>query len=105
MAKAGAESNTREVRQRKQRRVFEDTRTRIKLTMIINKLHDHIEGKIDMSATQMRAAEILLRKTLPDLQSVSLTDGDGQPTAFRIYWGDPPAEKPPIEGEAEVVTE
>jgi len=48
----------------------EDTRTRIKVGNIINRLQKHVDGEIDMSATQLRAAEILLRKTLPDLTSV-----------------------------------
>lgn len=48
----------------------EDTRTRIKVGNILTRLQKHVDGEIDMSSTQLKAAEILLRKTLPDLTSV-----------------------------------
>ena len=51
-----------------------DTRTRekIKTSQIINRLTKHIHGEVEMSATQVTSALGLLRKTLPDLQSVEL---------------------------------
>ena len=51
------------------------TRERIQSSMLINALSDHALGKNDMSATQVRAAEILLRKSIPDLQAVDHTSG------------------------------
>jgi hypothetical protein len=45
-------------------------RERIKTSMLINRLSDHANGKVEMSATQVRAAEILLRKAVPDLSAV-----------------------------------
>ena len=60
------------------------TRERIQSSMLINALSDHALGKNDMSATQVRAAEILLRKSVPDLQSVELSSGDGE--AFKLEW-------------------
>ena len=44
------------------------TREKIKTSMLVNALVNHVLGKNEMSATQVRAAEILLRKTLPDMQ-------------------------------------
>ena len=49
----------------------ENTRERIKTTMIVKRLVDHIDGKIELKQTQIRAAEILLRKVLPDVQAIS----------------------------------
>lgn len=46
------------------------TREKIKTSQIINALHNHLVGKWQLSATQIRAAEILLKKTLPDLSAV-----------------------------------
>jgi hypothetical protein len=46
------------------------TRDRIKTSMLINRLADHVLNGKDMAATQIRAAEILLKKTLPDLSAV-----------------------------------
>jgi hypothetical protein len=51
----------------------ERARENIRVSVIIKRLHDHLEGKLEMSASQVRAAEILLRKTVPDL---SVIDGN-----------------------------
>lgn len=40
--------------------------------MLIRGLHDHFEGKRDLSPTQLKSAEILLRKSVPDLSSVEM---------------------------------
>ena len=45
-------------------------RERIRCGVILRRMMDHVEGKIEMSSTQLKAAEILLRKVLPDLSSV-----------------------------------
>jgi len=54
------------------RRHQEDVRKKIQASQLINRLHDHVLGKVEMSATQLKAAEILLKKSLPDLQSIDL---------------------------------
>lgn len=41
--------------------------------MLINRLIKHGLGEVDMSQTQVRAIEILLRKALPDLSSTEGT--------------------------------
>lgn len=38
--------------------------------MLVNRLEDHALGKVEMTATQVQAARVLLNKTLPDLQAV-----------------------------------
>lgn len=38
--------------------------------MVLKRVQDHCLGKIEMSATQLKAAEILLRKAVPDLRSI-----------------------------------
>ncbi len=48
----------------------EKTRAKIQTSQIINRLEQLVKGEIFMSSQQVRAAEILLRKTLPDLQTV-----------------------------------
>ena len=37
--------------------------------MILNRLTDHIDDKVELSATQVTAALGLLKKTLPDLKA------------------------------------
>lgn len=51
----------------------DEVRERIKSSMLINRLIDHALGKVGMLPTQVRAVEILLRKTLPDLASTEHT--------------------------------
>jgi len=40
--------------------------------MIADRLDKHILGEVEMTATQIRAAEILLNKTLPNLSATEL---------------------------------
>ncbi len=46
---------------------------RIKAAKLEERLAKHAKGEIEMSATQVRAAEILLRKIRPDLKAVDHT--------------------------------
>ena len=55
----------------------EDVRRKIQSSQLINRLSDHANGKVDMSPTQVRAAEILLKKSIPDLTQVQGSEPDG----------------------------
>ena len=59
----------------------EDTRAKIQVGNIITYLHGHIEGVKELSATQLKACEILLRKALPDLTSVEVS---GEITTHKV---------------------
>ncbi len=50
----------------------ERTRAKIKTSQLINSLTNHVFGKNKLEATQVTAALGLLKKTLPDLQSVEM---------------------------------
>jgi len=55
----------------------EEIRTKIQASQLINVLQDHaLTGEGDMSPTRMKAIEILLRKSVPDLSAVTIS-GDG----------------------------
>lgn len=54
-------------------RMPEAHRHKIKVANILSVLQKHVEGKRDMSATQVTAGLGLLRKVLPDLQVVEST--------------------------------
>jgi hypothetical protein len=45
---------------------------KIGLGRIIQRLSDHIDGKVELSNTQIQAANILLKKVAPDLASTDL---------------------------------
>lgn len=47
--------------------ITEDWKKKIQVTSIMNRLNDHVDGKIDLSSTQLKAADIILRKMVPDL--------------------------------------
>jgi hypothetical protein len=60
-----------------------EARGKIKTTQLINRLQNHALGAVDLSATQVRAVEILLKKRIPDLTSMSVAgDDDGGPVKF-----------------------
>jgi hypothetical protein len=48
----------------------EQWKEKIQASMIINRLNDHALGKNEMTATQIKAADILLKKRLPDMKQV-----------------------------------
>ena len=48
----------------------DNVRLKIKTSMLINRLSDHVEGKVELSATQVSAGLGLLKKTVPDLSAV-----------------------------------
>lgn len=52
------------------RRHQDDVRAKIGASQIVNRLQNHIDGKVELSATQIAAAKILLGKSLPDLSSI-----------------------------------
>jgi hypothetical protein len=57
----------------------------IKAKAIIAVLTAHATGKAEMSATQIRAAEILLRKCLPDLSTAQMeAESGGEVLSYRI---------------------
>lgn len=49
-----------------------EVRSKIQTGMLLSRLHDNVLGKIEMSQGQIKSAEILLRKSLPDLSAVAI---------------------------------
>lgn len=62
----------------------DDVRKKIQVSQLLNVLHDHALGDSpDISPSRMKAIEILLRKSLPDLSAVTLTGADGGPVQIQ----------------------
>ena len=57
----------------------EQWRAKIQTSMLVNRLVRIANGKADCSPTQMKALEIALKKTLPDLSAVQHSGSDGGP--------------------------
>lgn len=55
-----------------------DTRTREKIqtSQLINRLEQNALGEIELTSGQIKSIEVLLKKTLPDLQAVTI-EGPG----------------------------
>lgn len=51
----------------------DEVREKIRASQLVNRLQDHAFGNNEMSATQLKAAEILLRKCLSDLSAIQLS--------------------------------
>lgn len=65
----------------------EDVRKKIQASQLLNVLQDHALGNTEeLSQSRLKAIEILLRKTLPDLSSVVMSGDEENPihTVARI---------------------
>lgn len=53
-------------------KLSEEWKEKIRIGMILERLDKHVFGGVELSNTQIRAAEILLKKSLPDLTSAEM---------------------------------
>jgi len=69
----------------------EETRARIQTSQLINRLQNHaLSEEVDeLKPSQLRAIEILLKKSLPDLQSTEITGDSDAPMQLKIITGIP----------------
>lgn len=63
----------------------DETRAKIQTSQLINRLHAHVFEDVEVSQTQMKAIELLLRKTLPDLSAVQV-GGEGENGEIVLTW-------------------
>lgn len=54
----------------------DEVRMKIKASQLINRLQKHVDGEVDLDASQVSSAKALLNKVLPDLKAVELNNGD-----------------------------
>lgn len=59
----------------------EQTRSAIQTSQLVNRLQDFALGQrgVDLDAPRLKAIEILLRKTLPDLSAVTIGGDEDNP--------------------------
>lgn len=68
------------------------TREKIQTSQLVNRLMAHVNGEVELTSTQVRAAEVLLKKTLPDLSATELSNDPHNPvipTAIEVRIVDP----------------
>ena len=68
--------------------VMDDShRVKIQNSNILTALIKHVEGRQEMTASQVSAGLGLLRKIMPDLQQTALTDADGTALTINVNIG------------------
>jgi hypothetical protein len=67
----------------------DEVRAKIQASQLINRLSNHALGKSEMSQTQIKAAEILLKKSMPDLSATELSTDPDKPLKGVLVWGKP----------------
>ena len=55
----------------------ERTRAKIQTSQLVNRLQSFANGEAELTRDQIKAIEVLLKKSLPDLSSVSVEGPDG----------------------------
>jgi hypothetical protein len=65
----------------------DDWKAKIQASQIVNRLAKLVDGEIDMTATQVRAAEILLKKTIPDLSRTTVGGDPEAPIGISVNVG------------------
>src|SRR5215510_5087035 len=66
----------------------DETRAKIQTSQLINRLTDHALGGVDLTTTQVKAIEVLLRKSLPDLSAVATASADSAEGRQILCWDD-----------------
>jgi hypothetical protein len=56
----------------------DEVRTKIQTSQLINRLTNHALGKIELTSTQIKSIEILLKKSMPDLSQVQGAGEEGE---------------------------
>ncbi len=68
-------------------KMSDEHRVKIQNSNILNALLEHVEGKRDMSSTQVAVGLGLLKKVLPDLAAVDITGTMDHTVALQIVSG------------------
>lgn len=61
-------------------------RQKIQASVLIDRLTKHANGEIEMSSTQVRAAEVLLDRSVPKLSQIQHTGDEDNPIPIKFGW-------------------
>lgn len=65
----------------------DDVRKKIQVSQLLNVLQNHALGETEeLSPTRMKAIEILLRKSMPDMASITISGDSDQPLQHIVTW-------------------
>ncbi len=69
----------------------DEIRNRIRVGLLTNRLQANALGEMELSPSQIKCTEILLRKCLPDLQTIEYKGDANAPIRHVFSWSSPPA--------------
>lgn len=64
----------------------EEVRQKIRASLLVKKLEDHVIDDKELSASQVSAALGLLKKSIPDLAAVTIAGDPDKPLISRVEW-------------------
>jgi hypothetical protein len=71
-------------------RMTEEVRSRIQTVHLINRLNSYVNGEVEIDSGRFKAIELLLKKSLPDLSSVTLEGNkENGDIGFTVTWQSP----------------
>lgn len=65
-----------------------EVRAKIQASVLIGLLESHAMGEIELSSSRIKAIELLLKKSIPDLQSIEHIGDEDSPIVHVIKWAD-----------------
>lgn len=68
-------------------RLTPEWKEKIKVGVILDRLSKHVDGEIEMSNSQIKAAEILLKKVVPDVARTEIAGDEESPVAIKVVTG------------------
>lgn len=66
----------------------EEVRQKIRATLLVKKLEDHVLDGTNLEPSQVTAALGLLKKAVPDLAAIELSGNENKPVEMRIRWAE-----------------
>lgn len=68
-------------------RLTPEWKEKIKVGVILDRLSKHVDGEAELSASQIKAAEILLKKVVPDVARTEITGDEDSPITVKVVTG------------------
>lgn len=64
----------------------DDVRRKIQSGVILQRLQKHFEGEIELTPTQLKAAEMMLDRSVAKLQQIQHTGDEQNPIRLTVAW-------------------
>jgi hypothetical protein len=68
-------------------RLTPEWKEKIRVGVILDRLSKHVDGQVEMTSTQVKAADILLKKVVPDVARTEIVGDEENPVAIKVVTG------------------